>query len=539
MVSDDVNNKTLEKEGKSSVEEDTVLGLGDKEESNFKVNDHCEKVQQEDDISMTDQDLNAVMKFETKEIKSSEAKLSLTSDMSFKDWASFEDHFEAWKLQNWTHTVLRSTSLNKSTNNNTHKYSHVVIQCVHYGLPRMKTANLIRKNQSYMAKGCTFEVRINLDPVTNQYYFKKLTIEHKNHEVSKEAYMSHPNGRRLSDKEMEKYVADYLIAMKVPREVLIQRIYAETGKHVTGHDLGNCRVRLLKESSKLSDEEMNKYVGEYMINLKISSGKLKWRIFAETGKCVTTKELEDYKLKLENPNRCEVMSNFHWIKPEQEEDIYDLPSDTVATDIAIPIMNMPVEQQDVEMLQEKEEEVKKPIQSRVELTSDMSFKNWASFEAHFSAWKAQNFTHTFVRDSKPNMVGNLDTHKHSQVRILCVYSGANRLATDKSSRQSHMAKGCTFQLVVKLDHVTNEYRFKKLNIEHKNHEVSEEVYKSYSRGRKLMDSEVEDYVSEYLVALNESKSAVRNRIYKETGKVVTLKDLQNYKDKLLRKRRGS
>ena len=136
--------------------------------------------------------------------------------------------------------------------------------------------------------------------------------------------MSHPKGRRLSNLEVEKYVADYLMAMKVPRAVLMERIYADTGKHVTSHDLQNFKVRLDKASAKLSDQEVLKYVGEYMINLKVSKEKLKVRIFAETGKRVSSKQLEHYRLKLENKRSVEGETNLQWNKPEVE-DIYDLP----------------------------------------------------------------------------------------------------------------------------------------------------------------------------------------------------------------------
>ena len=108
-------------EGKSSVDEETVRGFGDiVEKIKFEVTDHQadqdEKLVLEDSGSaMTDQGPQEVVTLPT--------KLSLTPDMRFRDWASFEDHFEAWKAQNWTHTYKRDTRPNKTGNSDTHKYS--------------------------------------------------------------------------------------------------------------------------------------------------------------------------------------------------------------------------------------------------------------------------------------------------------------------------------------------------------------------------------------------------------------------------------
>ena len=100
---------------------------------------------------------------------------------------------------------------------------------------------------------------------------------------------------------------------------------------MTFQDLQNCKMRLIKKASAtLSDPEVQKYVGEYMMNLKVSKEKLGERIFEETGKRVTSKQLEDYQLKLENKRSLKVASNFQWIKPE-EEDMYDLPTKDVVT----------------------------------------------------------------------------------------------------------------------------------------------------------------------------------------------------------------
>ena len=86
---------------------------------------------------------------------------------------------------------------------------------------------------------------------------------------------------------------------------------------------------------------------------------------------------------------------------------------------------------------------------------------------------------------------------------------------------------------MKLDCKTNEYFFCKFNIAHKNHEVSEKAYISHLNSRKLNDLEVEKYVSDYIVGLKMPKDAVQEQIYKETGKLVTLKDLDNYKKRLI------
>ena len=190
---------------------------------------------------------------------------------------------------------------------------------------------------------------------------------------------------------------------------------------------------------------------------------------------------------------------------------------------------------------ELENENKNPNQSRIELPSDMRFKDWASFEDHFDSWKAYNFTHTQESDSKPNKGENGDTHRYAYVEINCVHYGKPRISNEGPSQrkfQSDMAKGCTFELLVKLDCKTNEYFFCKFNIAHENHEVSEKAYISHLNSRKLNDLEVEKYVSDYIVGLKMPKGVVQEQIYKETGKLVTLKDLDNYKKRLISRING-
>ena len=165
--------------------------------------------------------------------------------------------------------------------------------------------------------------------------------------------------------------------------------------------------------------------------------------------------------------------------------MYDLPTkDVVTSENTSPVIDM------IARDQHTVTQTKQPIQTRVELTPDMRFRDWASFENHFDTWKVQNFTHTYKRDSRPNLAGNADTHKHSQVRVKCVHSGTARLVDECNEHpkmrqfQSHIAKGCTFELTVKLDCDTGEYFFRKFSIEHKNHEVSEEAYASHPQRKK-------------------------------------------------------
>lgn len=325
-------------------------------DGNQQVDDGVKPERENSDSAITDHGQEAYMTLPMsgmREMVSDPSKLSLSQDMRFNDWVSFEDHFEAWKVQKWTHTYKRSCVLNKCGNRDTHKYLDVHLNCVHSGMPRLKKTKHMRTKQSYMSRGCMFHIQIKLDPVTHEYFFSKFNIEHKNHEVSKEAYMSHPKGRRLSNQEVEKYVSDYLLTMKVSKDILKEMIYVDTGKRVTSHDLQNCKIKLMKASKTLSDLEVEKYVGEYMINMKVSKEKVEKRIFSETGKRVTSKQLEDHKINLVNkrslavaPN-CLETNSFRLIKPE-EEDIYDLPTDMVISDNANPDKNMISQQKHAE-----------------------------------------------------------------------------------------------------------------------------------------------------------------------------------------------
>ena len=93
-----------------------------------------------------------------------------------------------------------------------------------------------------------------------------------------------------------------------------------------------------------------------------------------------------------------------------------------------------------------------------------------------------------------------------------------------------------FRFLAKLDTSTNEYYFDKLHLEHNNHEVSEEAFGQHLKLRKLNDPEVERYVSDYLINAKMSKKQLKDKIHVETGKCVSLENLQNYKVKLNRER---
>ena len=153
----------LKKELKYKSEEESVHDLGDVELINKANAEQCEKMWHGD----CDQDQQLQVPLPLLDLKhsvSGSARLDLTPDMRFKDWESFELHFEMWKVQNWTHTNKRDSRLNKSENMGTHRYLDVFIHCVHYGLPRMKRTKHIRPNQSYMSRGCMFQIHSMQSP---------------------------------------------------------------------------------------------------------------------------------------------------------------------------------------------------------------------------------------------------------------------------------------------------------------------------------------------------------------------------------------
>ena len=186
-----------------------------------------------------------------------ETVLELTSALRFKDWATFEAHFNNWKYENFTHTSIKDSKINKAENNGTHKYIYADIKCVHFGQPRLTETKQKRKNQSYMAVGCLFGFVVKLDARTQEYYLDKLHLEHRNHEVSQESYRQHPQARRLKDPEIEKYVSDYLMTMNASKATLKEKILKETGKIVTSKDLQNYKDRLQRKSGR---SEVNRAV---------------------------------------------------------------------------------------------------------------------------------------------------------------------------------------------------------------------------------------------------------------------------------------
>ena len=143
--------------------------------------------------------------------------LDLSSGMRFKDWASFEAHFDSWKYQNLTHTYKKDSRLNKAENKDTHKYTSVGIKCVHYGEPRLRETKQIRKNQSYMAVGCLFALSVKLDVIKNEYYIDKVHLQHRNHEVTQDAFRKHPQARKLNEPQVARFVTDNLIDLKATK----------------------------------------------------------------------------------------------------------------------------------------------------------------------------------------------------------------------------------------------------------------------------------------------------------------------------------
>jgi hypothetical protein len=170
-------------------------------------------------------------------------KLLLEKGMTFDNYNEFWDHFERWEFQNLTHTFKHNSRPNTESTGDNYKYNFKHLRCVHYGKPRVGKSSNKRPNQSYMAKGCLFQLVVKLDKDLNKYYIDSFHAEHKNHEVSKSSYMNHPNARKLTNADLKKYVHEYLIDLKIPKSTIKDRIQKETGKFITSKDLQNYKEK--------------------------------------------------------------------------------------------------------------------------------------------------------------------------------------------------------------------------------------------------------------------------------------------------------
>jgi glutaredoxin-related protein len=172
-----------------------------------------------------------------------DTKLELQKGMSFENWTEFEKYFEKYKFLNFTHTSTGDSKPNKATTNEVNKYRMVQYKCVHYGKPRISQSTNQRPNQSYMGRDCMFEVIVKFDKDINKYHIDRVHAEHQNHEVSKSSYMQHPLARRLKDQELAKYVREYLMELKVSKAKIKDIVEKETGKKITSKDLQNLKER--------------------------------------------------------------------------------------------------------------------------------------------------------------------------------------------------------------------------------------------------------------------------------------------------------
>jgi glutaredoxin-related protein len=171
-------------------------------------------------------------------------KFKLQKGMQFAHWTEFEEYFEKYTFYNFTHTCKRFSKINKDTEDPIkYKYNMAHLTCVHFGKPRVSQSTKQRPNQSYMGRDCMFEVVVKFDGDINKYYIDRVHADHNNHEVSKHAYMQHPLARRLKDQELNRYVKEYLMELKVSKATIKDKVEKETGKKITSKDLQNLKER--------------------------------------------------------------------------------------------------------------------------------------------------------------------------------------------------------------------------------------------------------------------------------------------------------
>lgn len=114
----------------------------------------------------------------------------------------------------------------------------------------------------------------------------------------------------------------------------------------------------------------------------------------------------------------------------------------------------------------------------------------------------------------------------------CVHYGKPR-SRSKGIRpnQRHFALQCPMKVTISFDRKTNKLFVYDCCLEH-NHRIGEDIIMHYPKCRRLTNSESKDV--EGILRLGGNKKLVKQEILKKFGKVTTLKDIQNLRDRAKR-----
>ena len=130
------------------------------------------------------------------------------------------------------------------------------------------------------------------------------------------------------------------------------------------------------------------------------------------------------------------------------------------------------------------------------------------------------------RTSKPIPEEKAKLLHYCEVKFTCIHGGRkHRNRATGKRKSSTFKKGCPCSISFRLDEGGDNLVVTKVNTEHANHEMNENLYEYYPKVRKLS---VEDKsYAERMLAMNANKKMLQQQLKKDTGKRVSLRDLTN------------
>ena len=113
-----------------------------------------------------------------------------------------------------------------------------------------------------------------------------------------------------------------------------------------------------------------------------------------------------------------------------------------------------------------------------------------------------------------------------EVNLTCIHGGRKHRELGTGKRKSStFKKGCPCFISFRLDEAGDNLVVTKLNTEHANHEINENLYAFYPKVRKL--SVADKSYAKQLLAIKADKKMLQQQLKKDTGKRVSLRDLTN------------
>ena len=108
-----------------------------------------------------------------------------------------------------------------------------------------------------------------------------------------------------------------------------------------------------------------------------------------------------------------------------------------------------------------------------------------------------------------------------EVKFTCIHGGRKHRNRGTGKRKSStFKKGCPCFIAFRLDGEKNNLVVTKVNTEHANHEVNENLYEFYPKVRKL--SEEDKSYAEQMLAMSANKKILQQQLKKDTGKFFVL-----------------